>query len=202
MLLAVAVYFYVTQRESLTITSIRTWVATLGYWAPPLYILAYTIRPLVFFPTSIMTSASVLLFGPLPAWIFAYVGENLSANLAFFVARFLGSDFVQSHENKLIQKYDQKLAHCGFMTILTLRLIPLFPFDFVNYSAGLSRVRHWNYLWGTLLGVIPGLSAYILLAAGITDDLRYFWWSLGLFALLIGGGWLYRRYTHKQKPCQ
>lgn len=195
-LLAAAGWYFFT--HDITIETIQQTVAGFGWWAALIYIAAYTLRPLVFFPTSIMTPASVLLFGdPLVAWLVTYIGENFSANLAFFVARYFGRNFVAAHENAMLKKFDRQLTENGFATLLFLRLVPLFPFDFVNYLSGLSGIRHRDYLLGTALGVIPGLTAYILAGASIFSNPWYLVPTIMAFLLLILlGRKLHAKYSH------
>lgn len=162
-----AVYYYFT--VGITIEDLRLYLSGLGVWGGVVFIVAYTIRPLVFFPTSIMTPVSAVLFGPFLGWIYTYIGENLSATIAFLVARYFGRSFVKDNENAFIKKYDEKLRCCGFETVLMLRLIPLFPFDFVNYASGLSAIAYRSYIGATLLGVIPGLTAYIFLGGSLAN---------------------------------
>ena len=162
-----AIYYYVT--VGISIDDIRGYLGDFGLWSGFVFILAYTVRPLVFFPTSIMTPLAAVLFGPVMGWIFTYVGENLSATVAFFTARYFGRNFVKENENSFMQKYDEKLRCCGFETVLMLRLIPLFPFDFVNYVSGLSAIKYRSYISATVLGVIPGLTAYIFLGGSIAN---------------------------------
>ena len=183
-IIVIAGWYFFTHDISIEI--IQDWIKSFGIWAVLIFIIAYTIRPLVFFPTSIMTPAAVVLFGPLAGWFIAYVGENFSANFAFLVARFFGRKFVCEHKNKFLKKYDKKLSHCGFETIIFLRLVPLFPFDFVNYTSGLSSVRHRDYFLATLLGTIPGLTAYILLGASFATNPKFILPTIIAFGLLAG----------------
>lgn len=162
-----AVYYYIT--VGVSVEDIQNYLNGLGLWSGLVFIAAYTIRPLVFFPTSIMTPLSAVLFGPVLGWIYTYIGENLSASVAFFTARYFGRNFIQEHENSFIRKYDEKLKCCGFETVLMLRLVPLFPFDFVNYASGLSAIKYRSYIGATLLGVIPGLTAYIFLGSSLMN---------------------------------
>jgi len=162
-----AVYYYVT--VGISIGDIKAYLGGLGLWSGLVFIIAYTIRPLIFFPTSIMTPLASILFGPVMGWIFAYVGENLSASVAFFTARYFGRNFIKERESSFIKKYDDKLRNNGFETVLILRLIPLFPFDFVNYASGLSAIKYVSYISATLIGVIPGLTAYIFLGGSLAN---------------------------------
>lgn len=186
------VHYYFT--VGISIEDIRRYLSELGVLGGAAFIVTYAIRPLVFFPTSIMTPASAVLFGPFLGWIYTYIGENLSATVAFFAARYFGRSFVKENENAFIKKYDEKLRCCGFETVLMLRLIPIFPFDFVNYASGLSAIRYRSYISATLLGVIPGLTAYIFLGGSLTNPYLLIP-TIILFGLI---SWIAHRH-HKQQ---
>jgi len=189
-----AIYYYVT--VGISIEDIRAYLGGLGLWSGLVFIIAYTVRPLIFFPTSIMTPLSAILFGPIMGWLYTYIGENLSATVAFFAARYFGRNFVKENENAFIQKYDKKLKTNGFETVLILRLIPLFPFDFVNYASGLSAIRYRSYISATLLGVIPGLTAYIFLGGSLTNPYLIIP-TITLFAII---SFFAHHYNKKQTP--
>lgn len=186
-----AVYYYVT--VGISVDELRASLAGLGLWSGLVFVIAYTIRPLIFFPASIMTPLSAILFGPILGWLYAYIGSNFSATVAFFAARYFGRSFIKDNQNAFIQKYDEKLRTAGFETVLTLRLIPLFPFDFVNYASGLSGISYSRYIAATLIGVIPGLTAYIFLGGSLTNPYLLIPTVL-LFAILT---FVARRYQKK-----
>lgn len=186
-----AVYYYVT--VGISLEELRSSLQNLGIWSGVVFVIAYTIRPLIFFPASIMTPLSAVLFGPFVGWIYAFIGSNFSATVAFFAARYFGRSFIKDNQNAFIQKYDEKLRTAGFETVLTLRLIPLFPFDFVNYASGLSGISYARYITATLIGVIPGLTAYIFLGGSLTNPYLLVP-TIVLFALLT---FVARRYQKK-----
>jgi len=157
---------------------LREYFMMVGPWAFLIYIVAYSLRAVVFFPTSIMTPLSALLFGPVYGWILTYIGETLSATVAFFIAKYFGSSVSAALEKTsdkpnpfqtFIQKYKHELEKNGFQTVLFLRMVPLFPFDFVNYACGLTNIKYRTYLIATLIGVIPGLTAYIFLGSSLMN---------------------------------
>ncbi len=133
--------------------------------APIIYIVIYIIRPLVLFPTSILTPLSAVVFGPFFGWIYTYIGENIAASVAFLVARYFGGDQVSRF--KKLKLIDDELKDHGLRTVIFLRLVPLFPFDVVNFGLGLTSVKFKQYVIGTAIGVIPGLTAYIFLGASL-----------------------------------
>jgi len=140
-------------------------LVSLGIFAPFIYIIIYIIRPLILFPTSILTPLAAIVFGPFLGWIYTYIGETIAACVAFLVARYFGGDLVSRFNT--IKRLDVELQEHGLRTVLFLRLVPLFPFDVVNFGLGLTSVKFKTYVIGTMLGVIPGLTAYIFLGASL-----------------------------------
>jgi uncharacterized membrane protein YdjX (TVP38/TMEM64 family) len=159
--------------------------------APLVYIIIYIIRPLVFFPTSILTPLSSAVFGPFLGWIYTFVGENIAASVAFLVARYFGGDLVSRF--KKLKLIDTELTEHGLRTVIFLRLVPLFPFDMVNFGLGLTAVTWRRYVIGTAIGVLPGLTAYIFLGASLLSGM-YIVPTIVVFALLsLLGTYLQKR---------
>lgn len=133
-----------------------------GVFTPFLFMLLYLLRPIVLFPASVMTITSVFLFGAVGGFIISYVGELFSAIVAFFIGKYFGENLGLT-KKALTTKIGSYFHGNPFTSIFALRLVPLFPFDFVNYSAGIFKLPFSPYLTGTAIGVLPGLSAYIFL---------------------------------------
>lgn len=147
---------------------ITNFVEMFGIWGGILYILVYTIRPLIFFPATVLTALSGVLFGPVLGILYTFIGENLSANLAFTVSRFFRKD--GDYQAKWIKKIDEQASKDGLITTLILRLIWA-PFDAVNYGLGLTKIKHWEYALGTAIGIIPGLTIFVLLGDSLKEGL-------------------------------
>jgi uncharacterized membrane protein YdjX (TVP38/TMEM64 family) len=49
-----------------------------------------------------------------------------------------------------------------------MRLVPAIPFSVLNYLCGLSAVRFWPYLVGTVVGIVPGTVAIVVLGDAVT----------------------------------
>lgn len=157
------------------------------YRAALCYILLYAVRPLIFFPATLLTIASGLVFGPWLGILFTIVGENASANVAFLVARWFGRSWVEKHESLQLQSWEQRLSHNGMLTVLIMRLLML-PFDAVNYGCGLTAMRQRDFAIGTFIGILPALIAFVLLggigAAGVQN--RMLLLGLSVVFLLFG----------------
>ena len=154
-----------------------------------IYILIYTVRPLILFPATLLTIASGLIFGPWLGTLFTVIGENASANLGFVLARWFARDTVTSHSSTIIKRWDSKLLQNGLVAVLTMRLIML-PFDAVNFGCGLTAIRHRDYAIGTFIGILPSLIGFVLLggiaAPGVHN--RTLVVILSAFFMLFGFG--------------
>jgi uncharacterized membrane protein YdjX (TVP38/TMEM64 family) len=164
----IAVSFYIFGRSELTWAEIpgalHDTMLDLGSWGPAVYILIYTLRPLVLFPATLLTMAAGLVWGPLGGTFFTIVGENLSAAFAFWIGRTLGRQFIESAEIKFLAGINKHLSEHGFMTVLIMRLT-FMPFDAVNYGCGMTHMRFRDYFMGTFLGVLPGVLSFVYAGA-------------------------------------
>ena len=190
MLIVIGVLYYYVH-NGISVVDMQRRLVSFGVWNGVLFVIAYVIRPLIFFPASIMTSLSAVLFGPVFGWIYAYVGENIAASVAFFVARYFRELF-SNWKRGIVADYDKRLNTNGFMVVLTMRLVPFFPFDAVDYLSGLSSVKYRDYSIATLIGVIPGLTAYIFLGGSLTNP-HFIIPTILLFVIMSFVTWLHRK---------
>lgn len=105
---------------------------------------------------AIMTLAGGFLFGSILGTLYVNVGATVGATLAFLVARYLLREWVEQKFGNRLEGIQQGFARNAFSYLLTLRLIPLFPFFLVNMVSGLTRVSIGTYMAATSLGIIPG----------------------------------------------
>lgn len=140
-----------------------------GLWGPLLYILLYAVRPLILFPSTVLTLAGGFVFGPVLGVLYTLVASNTSATLAYFVGRFFGQGMLKEEGGEsLIQRYARRMRANSFETVLVMRFIFL-PYDAVSYLAGFLRIRYLPFLLATVLGSIPGTIAFIGFGASIEN---------------------------------
>ncbi len=126
-----------------------------------LFILAYIVVTGLSLPGAvILTLAGGFLFGSLFGTIFVNLGATAGATLAFLAARYMLRDWVEQKFGKWLEPLQQGFARNAFSYLMTLRLIPLFPFFVVNLVSGLTRMSVGNYVAATALGIIPGSFVY------------------------------------------
>jgi uncharacterized membrane protein YdjX (TVP38/TMEM64 family) len=109
---------------------------------------------------TILTLAGGFLFGALLGTLFVNLGATTGATLAFLVSRYLLRDWVEQKFGKWLGPVQQGFAKNAFGYLMTLRLIPLFPFFVVNLVSGLTRMNVGTYVVATALGIIPGSFVY------------------------------------------
>jgi uncharacterized membrane protein YdjX (TVP38/TMEM64 family) len=136
----------------------------------PIYVLVYMIRPIFFFPATLVTMTATYLYGPVEGIAYALVASNLSSMIAYGIGRFFGGGFLQHiNENNLVGKYAGRLRSDGFQTTLILRFLFL-PYDLVSYFAGFLHIDLGWFMLATVLGSIPGTISFGMLGASIEGD--------------------------------
>ncbi len=143
-------------RDNLLAFTEANFVAAVG-----IFIVAYAIVTGLSLPGAvILTLAGGFLFGAVGATFFVNIGATTGATLAFLTARYLLRNTVEQKFGKWLGPFQEGFSKNAFSYLLTLRLIPLFPFFVVNLVSGLTRVSVGTYVAATALGIIPGSFVY------------------------------------------
>lgn len=162
-LLAGAIALAIVYRGRFDPDALQRWLQDAGAWAPLLFMLMYALATVVFLPGSVLTLAGGALFGPLYGTLYNLTGATLGAALAFLVARYLASDWVAARSGGRLKQLISGVEAEGWRFVAFVRLVPLFPFNLLNYALGLTRVRFWHYLLATYVCMLPGAIAYTYL---------------------------------------
>ncbi|MBI2980875.1 MAG: TVP38/TMEM64 family protein [Deltaproteobacteria bacterium] len=164
-----AVYFLTPLRQLLTPGRLiaLTHSAHELWWVPVILILIYGIGGLFGLPGSALTLVLGALYGVIPGFFYNVIASKLAAGAGFFGARYLGRDFVSRFLKGKWKEFDEQAASHGFRLIFYLRLVPLFPFNGINFGAGLSKIGFRGYALASLLGMIPGTFVYTYFAASL-----------------------------------
>ncbi len=117
----------------------------------------------------VMTFSGGVLFGILPAMLFVNISATIGGGIAFIVARKFFGIFIQNKFGERLQKFNDDIDRHGKNYLLTMRLIPIFPFFFVNIAAGLTKISFMTFVWTTSLGTIPGTFAYVFAGHNISN---------------------------------
>ncbi|KGX90536.1 hypothetical protein N781_07005 [Pontibacillus halophilus JSM 076056 = DSM 19796] len=172
---------------------IKEFILSFGWWAPFIFFLIYTIGPIVFFPTSVLSLAAGLAFGFWPGVLYIWFGATGAAATGYIMARFFGDSVLRFQNVSWSQQIYKQVEKRGFLYVLILRLIPLVGFDILSYISGIARVRFGPFLLATFIGMLPGTIAYAFLGSSLgTGNITYILIAVGIFLLLILITYLFR----------
>ena len=153
-----------------TAVQLRDWATSVGPWFPLVFFLAHVLVTILPFPRTAFTLAAGLLFGPALGVLIAVTASALSALLALLAVRALGWQLTSLVSHPALESVDARLRARGWAAVLSLRLIPVVPFSVLNYAAGASSVKVLPYLLATLVGLLPGTAAVVVLGDALTGN--------------------------------
>jgi uncharacterized membrane protein YdjX (TVP38/TMEM64 family) len=155
MVTALALVRYTPVKDFLAPEALGRFLGAAGFWAPLVFMIVYAVGVCLFLPGTLLTGLGAAIFGPYWGFLYVWVGAMLGATAAFWIGRTLGREFAASLIGDKLKKYDEAIERNGFATVLYLRLV-YFPFTPMNFGMGLTKVRFWDYFFGTGLGIIVG----------------------------------------------
>ncbi|MCE9943771.1 FAD-dependent oxidoreductase [Aeromonas rivipollensis] len=139
------------------------WVQAHFGQAALLFTLLYVVTTALSLPgASLLTLGGSALFGVGWGLLLVSFASSLGATLAFLSARFLLRDWVSRRFGEKLATFEAGMAKDGAFYLLSLRLIPLFPFFLINLLMGLTPIRVSTYYWVSQLGMLPGTFVYVL----------------------------------------
>ena len=139
-------------------------------WAPLVFVPLYAGAVAMAMPGTVMTLAGGAVFGLWWGTAFNWLGAVLGANLAYALARFLGREGLgqllgeRAKAGSGMERLDRAVRAHGFRGMLTLRLIPLVPFNALNFGGGLVGMSWPAYASATAVGILPGTFIYTMFA--------------------------------------
>lgn len=175
-------------------------IAGLGIWAPIAFIALYAVATVAMIPGGVFDLAGGVLFGPILGSVINLAGGTLGAALAFLVARYLAGDWVERRAGRRVQKVMQSVDREGWRFVAFVRLVPIFPYNVVNYLLGLTRIPFHQYILSTVVFMAPSTVAYTWIGhaggeavAGESDHIYYALVVIALVAVLVLAPRFYKR---------
>lgn len=162
-LLFTAIAIAISYRDQVNVEVLEDWVRNAGPAAPILFMAFYAIAALLFLPGSIITLAGGVIFGPLWGTLYNLTGATIGATLSFLAARYLASDWVEKKTGGRVKQLISGVEEEGWRFVAFVRLVPLFPFNLLNYALGLTRIRLSHYIITSYICMLPGGFAYTYL---------------------------------------
>lgn len=153
-----------------SITQVRAWSESVH--GPALVLIFFAVHAVatVFpIPRTVFTLSAGVLFGSAVGIAVTTAATTVSAVLAFLLVRAVGRGVVESHlTHPAAKSVDLRLARRGWLAVGSLRLIAAAPFFVVNCCCAVSSVRLAPYTLATIVGILPGTVAVVLLGDVLT----------------------------------
>lgn len=151
----------VGRRLGQALPQLAAWMDGLGVWGPIVFVTSYVVTTLAFIPGAWMTVLAGALFGFARGTALVMAGATLGAAAAFLVSRHLARDLVMRRvaDRGRFAAIDRAVGSQGFRIVLLMRLSPVFPFNLLNYSLGITTVRFIEYLAASV-GMLPATLLY------------------------------------------
>jgi uncharacterized membrane protein YdjX (TVP38/TMEM64 family) len=162
-LLAAAVAWALWHRADFDAAALEARIRSFGPWAPAVFVAAYALATVLFAPGSVLSLTGGALFGPVWGTLYNLAGATLGATLAFLAARYLVGDWVARRLRGRLRQLVEAAEAEGWRFAAFVRLVPVFPFNLLNYALGLTRLSLPAYVLTTLVCIVPGTVAYTYL---------------------------------------
>ncbi len=205
LLVASGIVIAILLRDQVSVESLAARVSALGWYAPLVFIACYAVATVFFMPGILFTLAGGALFGPVYGTLYNLVGATLGATLAFLAARYIAYDWVAERTGNRLRQLVEGVEEEGWRFVAFARLVPLFPFNLLNYALGLTRLRLSHYVITSFVFMAPGGAAYTYLgyagrevASGGEDFIRKALLALAVIATIAFASRILMKMRRKQ----
>lgn len=167
----------------------------LGAAAPVGFGALYAALTVAMLPGAVLTIASGAIFGVALGAVVTFAGAMTGATLAFLIGRRISRASVEAVAGDALKRADERLAERGLAAMVLLRLVPLVPFNALNYAAGATAVSLRDYVLGTAIGIVPATVAFNAAGAGAAEPTSpgFIAAAVALALLTVGGSVAARR---------
>jgi uncharacterized membrane protein YdjX (TVP38/TMEM64 family) len=178
---------------------LRDWATSVGPWFPLAFLAAHIVVTVFAFPRTAFTLAAGLLFGPVLGVPLAVTAATISAVLALLLVRAAGWQLSRLVRHPRVDSLDARLRERGWPAVMSMRMIPAVPFSVLNYAAGASAVRVLPYTLATLVGLLPGTAAVVILGDALTGNVSPLLFLVSICTASVGiAGLIYEIRTHRR----
>jgi uncharacterized membrane protein YdjX (TVP38/TMEM64 family) len=169
-LVAVAALVALGRSAGGAVPRFAAWVEGLGFWGPAVFAFGYALAVVAFVPGSVLTLGAGAIFGVGPGTATVFVAATAGACASFLVARYFARSAIERRlaGNDRFAAIDRAVGQEGRKIVFLLRLSPVFPFNLLNYSLGLTGVRFVDYAVASV-GMLPGTLLYVYLGSVVGD---------------------------------
>jgi len=204
---AVMALWLALNRDRLDPAVVQATVRDLGLLAPVAHVVLFAVGTVVFVPGALFGVVGGMLFGPAWGTLLNLLGATLGATVAFLLARSVAQDKIRQRAGAKLDRLMAGVEAEGWRFVAFVRLVPLFPFNLLNYALGLTRIPLTAYVLASLVSMLPGTFVYTWLGyagreALVQNEaaLRYGLIGLALLAAVAFLPRLVRRLRDDEKP--
>lgn len=163
----ISYYFFTEEGKEIFSRNFQYYLNHIGIWAPFIFIIFFALSIMLFIPASVFTSIGGLIFGHWFGLLVNIIGVIVGGILSFFTSRYMLRDAIAKFLQKgHFKKFDDSVEKHGLSIIIYLRLM-FVPFTYLSFAAGLSKIKFKDFIWGTIIGVIPGIIVITFLAVAV-----------------------------------
>ena len=203
LMLIAAITAVILNRDALDAANVALQLQALGPWKPAAFVALWAAWALAFLPGAVLGILGGVLFGPAWGTVWNLIGATLGATVAFLAARYIASDWIARKVGGRLKVLLEGVAAEGWRFVAVIRLVPLIPFNLVNYALGLTGIRLSTYTLTSLVCMLPGTFAFTYLGyagreavAGGEDLIQKLVVAIGLLAAAGLLPRLVRRFRH------
>ena len=152
---------------------LREWIDSLGWLGPFAFVAIYAIAVVAAVPGSAMTVVAGAIFGTGMGVLVVSIAATLGAALSFLLARYIAREPIARwlSDKDAFRRLDSMTERHGAAIVALTRLLPVFPFNLLNYGFGLTRVPFWTYVFWSWLCMLPGTLLYVAGADAVSETL-------------------------------
>ena len=168
------------------LAALRGWIQALGALGPAVFILIYAGAVVAAIPGSAITIIAGAIFGSVLGVIVVSIASTVGAALAFLVGRHFARDATAKwlSKSEKFKELDDLTEKHGAIIVALVRIVPIFPFNIVNYGFGLTRVPFRTYVFWSWVCMLPGTVLYVVGTDAISQAIiqkRIPWPLIGAF---------------------
>lgn len=145
------------------IQELQPWIQSWGLIAPLVFLMLYIGAVILAIPATPLGILAGIMFGSTIGIVLITIGANIGGAITFLVARYFAREsvarWVTRHSS--LQRLDQLILIHGTIIVIITRLVPVFPFNLLNYSFGLTKVPFRTYLIWSFFGMLPGTIVFV-----------------------------------------
>ena len=192
--------------------ALQDWIGSLGILGPLVFVAIYAVATVAALPGSALSIVAGAVFGPVLGVVTVILAATVGASLAFLISRYFARSSIEKwlEGNEKFRKLDELTAKHGDIMVAITRLVPLFPFNLLNYGFGLTRVAFRTYVTWSFACMLPGTILYVVGSAAVAEALREGkvpWILVVVVAMIVGiivvlGRQAKKKLTEGEEPAQ